>query len=205
MSTRRLVLGTRNRHKVKELSPLLAPLKVDVVALDAFSQAVEVVEDGETFAANAALKATVQAKHLGEWVLGEDSGIVVPALGGEPGVYSARYAGPQATDEANNQRLLSKLDQSPLPNRVAYYVCHMTLADPGGSVCADCEAECHGRIAQQPAGSGGFGYDPLFELIEYHRTFGELGDAVKKVLSHRSRAARLLRTEIARLIELGRW
>jgi len=205
MSTRRLVLGTRNRHKVKELSPLLAPLDVEVVALDAFAHAVDVVEDGETFAANATLKATLQAKHLHAWVLGEDSGVVVPALGGEPGVYSARYAGPQATDEANNQRLLSKLAQATPPNRAAYYVCHMTLADPDGTVCADCEAECHGRMAQKPAGSSGFGYDPLFEVIEYHRTFGELGDAVKKVLSHRSRAARLLRTEIARLIEMGRW
>jgi len=205
MSTRRLVLGTRNQHKVQELSPLLAPLSIEVVALTAYPAAIEVVEDGETFAANATLKATLQAKHLSQWVLGEDSGVVVPSLGGEPGIYSARYAGPQATDDANNQRLLQKLDKASPKQRAAFYVCHMTLADPTGAVCADCEAQCHGRIADSPAGTSGFGYDPLFEVIEYHRTFGQLGPAVKKLISHRARAARMMAAQITRLIETGRW
>ena len=204
-ASRRLVLGTRNRHKVEELHGLLGPSQIVLATLDDFSQAVEVVEDGETFAANAALKATLQSRHLGEWVLAEDSGIVVPVLSGAPGVYSARYAGPQATDEANNARLLRELVGQPPERRAAYYVCHIALADPSGVICAQCEAKCHGRIGLHPAGSGGFGYDPLFEVIEYHRTFGELGPLVKRVLSHRSRAARMIAPQITRLVESNTW
>jgi XTP/dITP diphosphohydrolase len=195
-----LVLGTRNRHKVEELRLLLKLPGVELVSLDGFPQAVDVVEDGDTFAANAALKATQQARHLGHWLLGEDSGIVVPALGGAPGVFSARFAGPGATDEANNALLLEKLAGLPPERRAAYYVCHITLADPQGIVRAECEAQCHGRIRPSPAGNGGFGYDPVFELLEYHRTFSELGPAVKRALSHRARAARQIAPQIAQLL-----
>lgn len=204
-ASRRLVLGTRNRHKVQELRELLDPLGIELSTLDSYPAAVDVVEDGETFAANATLKATLQSQALGEWVLGEDSGIVVHALGGAPGIYSARYAGPAATDAANNGRLLSELAGSASECRAAHYVCHMTLADPGGVVRVDCEATCHGRISAEPVGSGGFGYDPLFEIVEYHRTFGQLGRFVKRALSHRSRASRILAGRIARLIENGQW
>lgn len=202
---RRLVLGTRNRHKVEELRGLLGPLDIELATLDSYPQAFDVVEDGDTFAANATLKATLQARCLKQWVLGEDSGIVVAALHGAPGVYSARYAGPAATDDANNARLLRELAGFPPAQRAAHYVCHMTLADPDGNVQAQCEATCHGRIRPESAGTGGFGYDPLFEVVEYHRTFGELGPLVKRVLSHRSRAARMLATRIAKLIEAGEW
>ena len=204
-ASRRLVLGTRNRHKVVELRGLLSPLGIELATLDSYSQAVEVVEDGDTFAANATLKATLQARHLKQWVLGEDSGIVVPALRGAPGVYSARYAGPIASDDANNRRLLRELEGFTSQQRAAHYVCHMTLADPEGHVRADCEATCHGRIRREIAGQGGFGYDPLFEVVEYHRTFGELSPLVKGALSHRSRAARMLAREIALLIATEKW
>lgn len=202
---RRLVLGTRNQHKVTELRELLTPLGIELLTLAAYPEAVDVVENGDTFAANAALKATLQARHLSQWVLGEDSGIVVPALGGAPGIYSARYAGTGATDLSNNERLLREIAAVPTQRRDAHYVCHMTLSDPSGKVRADCEAVCRGRIRSQQAGGGGFGYDPLFEIVEYHRTFGELAPIVKHALSHRSRAARLLLPQIALLVESGAW
>lgn len=206
-ASRRLVLGTRNRHKVEELRGLWEPLGlgIELATLDSYPEAVDVVEDGDTFAANATLKAAIQARHLGQWVLGEDSGIVVASLHGAPGVYSARYSGAGATDDSNNRRLLRELEDFSGERRAAHYVCHMTLADPGGNARADCEATCHGRIRHEIAGAGGFGYDPLFEVVEYHRTFGELGPLVKRTVSHRSRAGRMMATQIARLIESGEW
>jgi XTP/dITP diphosphohydrolase len=195
-----LVLGTHNRKKREELRELLEPGGLELRTLADFPQAVNVEETGDTFAANAALKATVQARHLGHWVLGEDSGLSVDALGGRPGVFSARYSGPGATDESNNQRLLEELTGVQPERRTAHYVCHAVLADPAGNVRAESRGECHGRIRLQSVGSGGFGYDPLFEIVEYHRTFGELSPAVKSVLSHRARALRQLAPQIGRLI-----
>jgi XTP/dITP diphosphohydrolase len=187
-----LVIGTHNRKKGLELAELLAPLGLAVVTLDDFPHALDVVEDGDTFAANAALKATQQARHLKHWVLADDSGLAVDALGGAPGVYSARFAGPDATDENNNRLLLQQLGNTPLEKRTAHYVAHVTLADPAGTIRAESHDVCHGRIRFEPAGKNGFGYDPLFEVVEYHRTFGELGPHVKRMISHRSRALRAI-------------
>lgn len=194
-----LVLGTHNRKKGEELRELLEPHGIALATLVDFPDAIEVVEDGQTFAENAALKASQQARHLNRWVLGEDSGLSVDALDGEPGVFSARYSGPDATDESNNQKLLRELSGTPLEKRTAHYTCHLALADPAGDVRLSCECYCHGRIAFEPAGSAGFGYDPLFEIPEYHKTFGQLGATVKAVLSHRSRA---IDHSIGRICEL---
>jgi len=147
----------------------------------------------------------VQSRHLKQWVLGEDSGLSVDALGGEPGVRSARFSDPGATDERNNALLLERLRDVSLEKRGAYYTCHATLSDPAGNVRAESEGTCRGRILFQPAGSGGFGYDPLFEIIECHQTFGELSPAVKSVLSHRSRAIRQLVPQVKQLIDSGAW
>ena len=196
-----LVLGTYNRKKCAELFELLAPLGLRLATLADFPHALAVDETGDTFAANAALKACTQARHLVQWVLGEDSGLAVDALGGRPGVYSARFAGPQASDEDNNRALLAALADVPEPRRTAHYVCHLTLVDPTGAVRAETEACCNGRILPAPAGRAGFGYDPLFEVVEYHRTFGELGEAVKAVLSHRARAVAQLLALLAAAIE----
>ena len=185
------------------MARLLAPLGLELKTLADFPDAVEVVEDGDSFAANAALKAGLQARHLVYWVLGEDSGLAVDALGGRPGIYSARYDGPEATDEENNRRLLEELGELPLDRRSAQYVCHATLADPTGTIRAESEGRCHGRIRFHPAGNAGFGYDPLFEIVEYHRTFGELGETVKAVLSHRARAVALLVPRLMRLVRGG--
>ncbi|MEQ8789771.1 MAG: RdgB/HAM1 family non-canonical purine NTP pyrophosphatase [Pirellulaceae bacterium] len=203
--SRLLVLGTHNRKKGRELVDLLSPHGFQLTTLADYPDAIEVVEDGETFAANAALKATQQARHLGQWVLGEDSGLCVDALDGRPGVYSARYAGDGAADDDNNRRLLQDLAETPQERRAAHYVCHVTLSDPAGEVRLDAEAHCRGRIRFEPAGQAGFGYDPLFEIIEYRRTFGELGDAVKSVLSHRSRALRQFVPQLLRLAAESTW
>jgi XTP/dITP diphosphohydrolase len=194
-----MVIGTHNRKKGIELAEMLAPHGFRVVTLADVPGAIDVVEDGDSFAANAALKATQQARHLGRWVLADDSGLEVDALGGAPGIFSARFAGPSATDDANNAELLQRLRDMPLERRSARYVCHVTVADPSGAIRAESHDVCHGRIRFEPAGTNGFGYDPLFEVVEYHRTFGELGPNVKQAISHRSRA---LRGIMPKLIEM---
>jgi len=201
--SRVLVLGSRNRKKLGELAELLEPHGFVLKTLADFPASIEVEETGETFADNARLKAVLQAKHLKQWVLGEDSGLSVDALGGAPGVRSARFSDPGATDERNNVLLLEKLRGVPLDKRTAYYTCHATLSDPEGNVRAESEGTCRGRILTEPAGGGGFGYDPLFEIVECHRTFGELSPAVKRVLSHRSRAIRALVPQVLALINGG--
>jgi XTP/dITP diphosphohydrolase len=190
--SRLLVLGSRNRKKLIELEELLAPYGFTLKILADFPNSLEIDETGPTFAENARLKAVQQAKHLKQWVLGEDSGLSVDALGGAPGVYSARFSDPGATDERNNALLLERLSRVPTDKRWAHYTCHATLSDPNGNVRAETEGTCRGRILTAAAGAGGFGYDPLFEIAEYHQTFGELNPAVKRVLSHRSRAIRQL-------------
>jgi XTP/dITP diphosphohydrolase len=187
-----LVLGTHNRMKAKELKGLLGGCGFQLRGLDEYPSAIVVVEDGDSLAANAAKKASEQARHLGQWVLGEDSGLVVDALDGAPGILSARFSGPQATDESNNRYLLEQLRAVALDRRTASYVCHLAVADPEGRIRAQGEGRCRGSITRAPAGTSGFGYDPLFEIVEYHRTFAELGETVKSILSHRARAVRQL-------------
>ncbi len=200
MPVTEIVLASRNRKKAEEVARLLRPHGVRVLTLADFDDVPEVVEDGETFAQNAAKKATQVARHLQRWALGEDSGLVVDALGGRPGVYSARYSGPDATDEKNNQKLLEELADVPDEKRSAHYVCHVTVSDPSGRVRLDVEATCHGRITREPRGTNGFGYDPLFLIPEYHRTFGELAPVVKDVLSHRARAFQRLVPQLVALL-----
>lgn len=201
-----LVLGTHNQKKRLELELLLAPLGLTLRTLDEFPDALDVEETGTTFSENAALKAAEQAQHLGHWVLGEDSGLSVVPLGNAPGVYSARYSereGQAATDESNNEKLLAELGDLPLAQRIAFYTCHMAISDPTGKIRLCCEEVCYGRIRFSASGSNGFGYDPLFEIAEYHRTFGELGSAIKSVLSHRSRAMRKVVPDIKALLATG--
>jgi XTP/dITP diphosphohydrolase len=205
MSRRLLVLGTRNRKKGLELSELLAPFDFELKTLLEIPESIEVDETGDSFLENAHLKASEQARHLNQWVIGEDSGLRVDSLDGAPGIYSARFSGEDATDEKNNRHLLEKLGEIPLEKRTAHYVCHMSLSNPQGEVLIDCEEYCRGRIRFDYEGSGGFGYDPLFEVVEYHMTFGTLGGSVKKVLSHRSRAIRKFVPELLGVVERGEW
>lgn len=198
-----LVLGTSNKKKAEELIALVAPLNLSIRTLADFPSSGQVAETGSSFGENARLKATRHAENLGQWVIGEDSGLMVDALGGAPGIYSARFAGPQATDEQNNQHLIEALRRTPPQRRTAHYVCHVAVADPQGTVRAECKAECHGRVRDAPAGTAGFGYDPLFEVVEYHRTFGQMGPHTKQLISHRSRALRALLPKLSALIHEG--
>jgi XTP/dITP diphosphohydrolase len=200
-----LVLGTANRKKGLELADLFAPLGLEVRTLADFGPLVPVAEDGATFAENARLKAAGYAVALKRWVLADDSGLAVDVLDGAPGVFSARYAGPEATDVLNNQRLLRELADVPAHRRGARFVCHMALADPGGAIRAQSDGFCCGRILFAARGPHGFGYDPLFEVTEYHRTFAELGPVVKAVLSHRARAAAAIIPALTRLVDGGQW
>ena len=133
-------------------------------------------------------EAAETATFLSQWAIGEDSGLEVDALDGAPGIFSARYSGENANDERNNAKLLDALSEVPDAKRGAQYVCHIALADPTGEIRLSIEATCRGQILAEARGENGFGYDPLFLLPEYHRTFGELGSAAKRHLSHRARA-----------------
>lgn len=201
-----LVLGTTNAGKVREIVAIVASHGIACRSLAEMAGAVVVDETGTTFGENAALKATAQARALGRWVLAEDSGLVVPALGGAPGVLSARFAGPPTAaetmpqDERNNRLLLERLAGVSGAERSAWYACHAVLADPAGRVVAEATGECHGLIARAPRGVGGFGYDPLFVVRECHRTFAEIGPAFKAVVSHRGRALRALLPALVRFV-----
>ncbi len=195
----RLVLGTRNKKKLREIVELLGGLGFELTDLSPWPNAPEVEETAGTFVGNATLKAVTVARALNEWVLGEDSGLCVPALGGEPGVDSALYAGKHGDDEANNAKLLAAMAGLTGHDRAAYYVSTAVLADPTGNVVAQVEGRCHGRIVTERRGSGGFGYDPLFLVPEYELTFGELPPEVKQKMSHRADALRQLQDQLVRL------
>jgi len=210
-----IVLGTRNVKKGGEIAllmrrpwehhPRLARLVLRT--LDEWPGLPDVIEDEPTFAGNARRKAAETARAVGHWVVADDSGLAVDALGGEPGVLSARYAGTHGDDEANNARVLSRLAGVADEDRGAAFVCTLALADPSGTVRLEAEGLCRGRITRGPRGAGGFGYDPLFLIPEYHRTFGELSPLVKSQLSHRARAFSRFRVGLDRMIasgELGR-
>jgi len=196
-----LVVGSRNRHKVQEIADLLRPKGVDVKSIADFDGVPEVEETGTTFAENAAKKAGETAIAIGQWVLAEDSGLSVDALDGAPGVYSARYSGPAATDDSNNEKLMLELAGVPDTRRSGHYVCHVAVADPTGHIALTVEARCRGRLTDAPRGTNGFGYDPYFLLPEYHRTFGELSPIVKQILSHRGRAFQRVIPRLMRLFE----
>ncbi len=199
-SVKTLVVASGNRKKVVELRTLLEPLGFQLRGLDEFPGLPPVEETGTTFAANAALKAIAAAKGTGLWALADDSGLMVDALQGRPGVYSARYAGPGCSDADNNAKLLDELAGVPDEQRGAKFVCHLAMADPSGSVRLSVEGQCRGRIISDRRGTHGFGYDPLFLVPEFHRTFAELSLAVKSQLSHRARAFALLVPALQRLI-----
>src|SRR5438270_11011655 len=195
----RLVLGSRNKKKLREMVELLGDLGLELTDLSPYPHAPEVEETATTFEGNATLKAVTLAPALGEWVIGEDSGLVVPVLGGAPGVYSARYAGKHGDDAANNAKLLAALAPYSGDDRAAYYVSTAVLADPTGKVVVSVEGRCHGLIVSELRGTGGFGYDPLFLVPEHGKTFGELPASVKQAMSHRARAFADLRPVLEKL------
>jgi XTP/dITP diphosphohydrolase len=200
----RIVLATRSVHKLRELRELLALEHADLVSLDELGVEGDPIEDGETFETNARIKARFAARATGLPALADDSGIEVDALDGGPGVRTRRYAGQQATDEQNNAKLLGALDGLPPERRGARYVCVLAFAEPAPQARAPsivtARGTCRGRIAAAPKGTGGFGYDPIFEPEREPpggRTLGEWSTAAKHRISHRARAARRMAAKLA--------
>jgi XTP/dITP diphosphohydrolase len=200
-----LVIATRNPGKVRELRDLLDGLGVNLLSLADFPELPEIPEAGATFAANAAAKALEVARATGRPALADDSGLVVDALGGRPGVFSARYAqdvtAPRPPTDADNwQKLLKAMQGVPWEARGARFVCEIALALPDGRIFR-VQGECAGRIAFEPRGNQGFGYDPVFWVADYGATMAELGPAVKNRISHRARALAAFKERFAVLRE----
>ena len=183
----KILLATRNAKKRVEIESLLADLSVRVLTLDDFPTAPEVVEDGQTFAENAIKKAVSAAKASGLVAVADDSGLEVDALGGAPGVRSARYAGPGATDADLVAKLLREMASAPPERRTARFRCAIACADPDGPLFV-VEGRCEGSIALRPEGANGFGYDPVFVEPESGLTFAQMSMEAKNRVSHRGRA-----------------
>jgi len=197
--TQIVVLATRNKHKLKEILELLPGLKVELKTLDDFPGAPDVVEDGATLEENAVKKAKSAALFCRLWAIADDTGLEVDALGGAPGVYSARYAGPGCSYSDNNLKLLAELSGLPPEKRAARFCCVMALSSPTGSVIM-VEGRLEGRIAPAPSGVNGFGYDPLFLVTDAGKTLAELTPAEKNAISHRAAAARKIEPYLKRLL-----
>ncbi|TDF97600.1 non-canonical purine NTP pyrophosphatase [Paenibacillus piri] len=202
-----IVIATRNAGKVKEFAPLFMEKGMTVKSLLDFGDMPDIVEDGQTFAENARIKARTIALRLGIPVVADDSGLCVDKLDGEPGVFSARYAGEHASDEQNNSKLLERLSRlgtpplaygdaggagAPASLSGARFVCAICLADGEGRPIVEVEADCPGGIIAEPRGANGFGYDPLFYLPEFGQTMAELDIEQKNKISHRGQAIRKL-------------
>ncbi len=181
----KLLIATRNAGKLKEIRAILDLPGVEIVGADEVPGLPDVVEDRDTFEGNATKKAVELAAASSMLTLADDSGLEVDALGGEPGVYSARYAGEPSNDAANNRKLLAALDGA--ADRTARFRCAIALATPDGT-SATVDGRCEGRIGSEPRGEGGFGYDPLFIPDGYDQSFGELAPDVKHSISHRGSA-----------------
>ena len=195
----RLVVATRNRGKLAELRSLLGAHRgLELLCLSDLPPLPEVVEDGDTFLANAQKKAREVALATRLPTLADDSGLLVDALEGAPGVHSARFAGEHASDDENNTRLLELLANVPTEDRRARFRCVLALATPDGTLGPHTEGECEGRIVREPRGAHGFGYDPLFEVEGLGRTMAELSSAEKDDLSHRAVATRRMKDELER-------
>lgn len=200
----KFVLASRNKKKIRELETFLAGIPSDkvILSLDDIGYHDEIVEDGKTFAENSLIKASVPAK-LGYIGVADDSGLEVDALNGAPGVYSARYSGEGATDEKNNAKLLSELEDVPDDKRTARFRTVVTCAFPDGTYF-QVDGSCEGRILRAPEGSGGFGYDPLFWYAPFEKTFASLTPEEKNAVSHRGKAMRKFAEELpGELIKRG--
>ena len=192
-----ILIATRNAHKLQEIRDMLPG--VELIGTDRFPEVPDPVEDGDTFEANAAIKAIAWAKATGFTAVADDSGLEVDALGGEPGIHSARYAGTHGDSAANNAKLLRELAEVPAAQRTARFVCALALATPDG-VVKTLRGACEGAILADAAGVNGFGYDPLFVPAGYTDSFGVLPDAVKAGISHRAKAFQLAREQWADLL-----
>ncbi len=194
-----IFLATKNKGKIREMKEILKDLEdIKVYSMCDGFDTPDVIEDGDTFEYNSKKKAVEIAKHLNMYVIADDSGIEIEALGKRPGVYSARYAGENATDDDNNRKLLEELKGH--TNRKATYKVVITIANPEGDTKCF-EGDVSGVILEKEEGTGGFGYDPLFYVEEYGKTFGEIEPEIKNKISHRGKALAKLKKEIKQFIK----
>jgi XTP/dITP diphosphohydrolase len=198
MSDKTLVLATRNKGKILELRKLLLDFEIDIKGLDDFDPIPEVEEDGQTFEENAYKKAFFTAKTLGVPALADDSGLVVRALGGEPGVHSARYAGEYASDKEKYNKLLKEMKGK--KDRSAYFECAIVIALPKGK-SKSYTGRCEGEIAFEPMGEDGFGYDPVFIYPPLNKTFAQIPIEEKNKISHRGKAMAKLKEKFSIVLQ----
>jgi len=198
--TRRLLVATHNEGKVREYADILGDLGIEWLTLDAAGVSNDVAETEDTFYGNAVLKATAYARQTGLLTLADDSGLEVDALGGRPGVLSARYGGPGTTAVDRYQLLLAELEGVPTERRTARFHCVTALAAPDGALLATADGVCEGVIALGPSGDGGFGYDPVFFLPQYGQTMAQLDAGEKNRISHRGRAAAAIAPDLRRAL-----
>ncbi len=195
-----LLIATRNAKKLGEIRDLLKDLDVKITSLVDYKEMPEIEEDGKTFAQNALKKASTISLYTKKLVMGEDSGLEVKALKNKPGIFSARFSGENATDKRNNLKLLRSLKAVPLKSRQARYRCFVALTDQSGIVDV-VSGSCSGVISSRSKGKNGFGYDPLFLIPRYNKTFGELDPIIKSRISHRARALKKFKVIIQKYLE----
>jgi len=192
---KKLVIATNNPGKLKEIKEIFKELPFDIVSLKDLNINVKIEEDQDTFEGNARKKALEVMRLTGEITLADDSGLEVEALNGMPGVLSARFAGVNASDEQNNEKLLNMMKDIPYEKRKARFRCVIAVAFPDGRILVS-EGTCEGRIGYYPKGSNGFGYDPLFIVDKYDKTFAELEQDEKNSLSHRGMALQRIKAQL---------
>ncbi len=198
--TKTILVATQNEKKRAEIKEILKDVPgILLRGSNDFPFLPEIEEDGTTFQENAVKKAIILAKACNTWAMADDSGLEIDALNGRPGVYSCRYAGPDATDEGNIVKVLSELRGVPKKRRTARFVCTIALAGPYG-LFFTVEGRCEGFIAEEPKGKFGFGYDPIFYVPDYHQTFAELNPSIKNKISHRANALMRFKEQIQPLI-----
>ena len=190
-----LVVATTNQGKLREIKALLKNFSLKITSLADYPEAPEIIEDGNSFRANAIIKAQTIAQYTQKLTLGEDSGLEVQALNNAPGIYSARFSGEGATDEKNNLKLLDSLQGVPLEQRQARYRCYVILFE-GLKIVGEADGRCEGLIALSGKGNNGFGYDPYFFLPQYNKTFGELDPQIKAKISHRAKAFQTIKVSL---------
>ena len=199
---KRILFATGNQGKMKEVREILADLGVEVISMREAGVSAEIVEDGETFEENAVIKARTIMELTGEVTLADDSGLEIDALGGEPGVYSARYMGEDTSYHIKNNDLIRRLSQVPRQQRAARFVCRIAAAFPDGEVITT-DGVIEGLIGYEEAGENGFGYDPIFVVPQLGCTTAQLSDEQKNEISHRGKALRKMKEELRKRMELS--
>ena len=195
-----LIVASRNKGKVKEIMELLADLPFKVTSLLDYPQIPEIIEDGKTYRANALKKAREVALATGRMAMSDDSGIEVKVLGNAPGIYSARFAGEGASEKARNKKLFAMLKGVPMHQRRARYRCVIALVNAKGQELGVVQGTCSGYVTTRDIGTNGFGFDPLFLVKRYNKTFGQLPSSLKAKISHRARALKKFRLLLAKVI-----